>query len=123
VAEEDAVTSVLDPRAAERLAKICGMFGSDHAGERAAAAAKANEMVLSLGLRWADVISVPLVPVEAPADISWQDALSVCIEHIDELDPRSQAFVRSLSRWRGEPSERQLQWLFDIHERVHGERR
>jgi hypothetical protein len=111
------MTSVLDSKATDRPAKLCGMFGSDHAGERAAAAAKANDMVRSLGLTWHDVISVPLAPAEHE-EVSWQEALEVCREHIDELDPRSRAFVRALSRWRGAPSEKQLQWLHDIHERI-----
>jgi hypothetical protein len=60
------------------------------------------------------------VPAEVPAaaDISWQDALAFCIARIDELDERSKAFVRSLSRWRGEPSAKQMQWLLDIRERI-----
>jgi hypothetical protein len=32
--------ALLDPREADKLAKICGLFGSDHDGERARAAAK-----------------------------------------------------------------------------------
>jgi hypothetical protein len=42
----------------DRLAKLCGMFGSAHAGERAAAAAKADQLVRNLGLTWFDVPSV-----------------------------------------------------------------
>lgn len=44
---------------AERLAKLCGMFGSAHAGERAAAAAKAHDLIRSLRLTWFDVIAPP----------------------------------------------------------------
>jgi hypothetical protein len=119
------VTAVLDPKLTDRLAKICGLLGSDHAGKRAAAAAKADALVRSFGLRWTDVISVPLVPADSvsPDSVSWQDALAVCLDNIHDLDPRSRAFVQSLSRWRGEPSARQLDWLFDIYARVHGERR
>jgi hypothetical protein len=112
------VTSVLDPRATDRLAKLCGMFGSDHAGERAAAAAKADDMVRSLGLRWADVINVPLVPA-GHEEVSWQAALACCLDHIPELTPRDRDFIKSLARWRGEPSEKQLVWLLDIYGRVH----
>jgi hypothetical protein len=81
-------------------------------------------MVRSLGLRWADVISVPLVPADSvsPVSVSWQDALDVCLEHIHELDQRSRAFVQSLARWRGPPSQKQADWLRDIYERVRGSR-
>ncbi len=47
----------LDKLAAARLARICGMFGSNHAGERASAAAMADSLVRKLGLTWPDVIS------------------------------------------------------------------
>jgi hypothetical protein len=114
------MTAVLDPKAANKLAKICGLLGSDHAGERAAAAALADRMVRELGLRWADVISVPLVPADpiSTDSVAWQDALDTCLEHIEELDARSRTFLRSLSKWRGPPSPKQLDWLFDIYARV-----
>jgi hypothetical protein len=119
------MTIVLNPKATDRLAKLCGLLGSDNAGERATAAALADRMIRELGLRWTDVISVPLVPAEpiSPHDVSWQDALDVCLDRVDELDPRSRAFLQSLSRWRGEPSSKQLDWLFDIYARVHRGRR
>jgi hypothetical protein len=47
----------LDKQTAARLARICGMFGSNHAGERASAAAMADSMVRQLGMTWPDVIS------------------------------------------------------------------
>jgi hypothetical protein len=37
--------SVLDPQSAARLVKLCGMLGSEHDGERAAAAFKADRML------------------------------------------------------------------------------
>ena len=43
----------------ERLVKLCGIFGSDHAGERANAAAAADRLVRQAGLRWPDVLILP----------------------------------------------------------------
>ena len=40
-----------------RLARICGMFSSNHIGERAAAAAKADAIVRGAGLTWPDVLN------------------------------------------------------------------
>ncbi len=37
----------------DRLAKVCGMLGSSHQGERAAAALKATELLRDAGLTWA----------------------------------------------------------------------
>jgi hypothetical protein len=59
---------VLSPRSAERLVKLLGMLGSNHDGERAAAAAKANELVRGHGLVWRDVI--PTTP--EPRSASYQ---------------------------------------------------
>jgi hypothetical protein len=49
----------------ERLAAVCGMFGSDHIGERAAAAALADRLIRQAGLRWCDVLA--LAPVTSAA--------------------------------------------------------
>jgi hypothetical protein len=116
------MTAVLDPRATRKLTKIAGMFGSAHDGERAAAAALADRLVRELGLQWADIISVPLVPADpiGTDDIDWQQALKICLGNIDELDQRSRAFIQSLSRWRGQPSQKQVDWLRDIYARVAG---
>ena len=51
------MTALLDPNTAGKLARICGMFGSDHAGERAAAAEMADRLLKERGLTWFDIIS------------------------------------------------------------------
>jgi len=48
---------MLDSDTAAKLVKICGMFGSEHPGERAAAAVLADEIVRKAGLTWAQVIA------------------------------------------------------------------
>jgi hypothetical protein len=42
--------------AVERLARIAGMLGSAHEGERAAAAKMASTMLKALGLTWSEII-------------------------------------------------------------------
>jgi hypothetical protein len=54
--------ALLDPHSADRLRKLCGMLGSDHDGERAAAARAADKLVRGLGLTWHQVIAPPIVP-------------------------------------------------------------
>lgn len=39
----------------DRFRRICGMLGSDHVGERSAAALKATEMLKGAGMTWATV--------------------------------------------------------------------
>jgi hypothetical protein len=50
---------MLDIAKRERLCKLCGLLGSNHAGERAAAALKANDFLRDQGLTWQEVISLP----------------------------------------------------------------
>jgi hypothetical protein len=42
-----------------RLAKILGMLGSAHDGERASAAAKADQLVRGSGSTWHEVVNPP----------------------------------------------------------------
>jgi hypothetical protein len=44
-----------------KLARIAGLFGSTHIGERAAAAAKADAIVRAAGLTWPDVLTQSVV--------------------------------------------------------------
>jgi hypothetical protein len=46
----------LDPETATKLAKLCGLFGSHHDGEVAAAARKVHQIVRSAGFVWGDII-------------------------------------------------------------------
>lgn len=50
------MNSPILPQLADRLAKLLGMLGSDHAGERASAGAKADKAIRAAGLTWRDVI-------------------------------------------------------------------
>jgi hypothetical protein len=54
----------------DRLAKICGLLASDHDGERAAAAAKASQLLRAAGLSWRDLIECgcPKAPRQASPD-------------------------------------------------------
>ena len=47
----------LDPSVVARLSKIAGLFGSDHGGERSAAAWQATRLLQAHGLTWADVFA------------------------------------------------------------------
>ncbi len=106
------MSAVSDPRLADRLAKICGMFGSAHDGERAAAAALADNLIRSAGLTWHDVINLS----PKPPSVDWQIKVERC--RIGRLWPREQQFIETLLRWRGRPTEKQLKWLGDIYLRV-----
>ena len=53
---------VLPDDARDRLAKLLGMLGSDHAGERAAAGLQAHRLVQQHKLTWPDVLAPPALP-------------------------------------------------------------
>lgn len=84
----------------ERLAKLCGLFGSDHAGERANAAACADRLVRQAGLRWPDILSV----LSATERASWpnsrtadaDDYLAYLADRMADLTAWEQDFVLSL---------------------------
>jgi hypothetical protein len=115
----------LDDSAADRLAKLCGMFGSNHDGERASAAALADKLVRQLGLTWREII----VPANDPepehkAAPQWDDpitieqALKVAQRYQVALTEWECGFVRDLRRkrtWR--LSEKQNDVLNDIVEK------
>jgi hypothetical protein len=105
----------LAPDALAHLTKLLGMLGSDHAGERAAAGLKAHEFVRRHGLTWGDVL---LATPETPAKLGWRDKLTACTAHQHCLNSRERAFVLSLARWRGTPTEKQLAWLDRIYENL-----
>jgi hypothetical protein len=50
------MTALLDDAVVERLARICGMFGSDHDGERASAAAMADKILRQHGVTWPQIL-------------------------------------------------------------------
>ena len=104
--------TALDPHAANKLAKLCGLFGSDHDGERAAAAAKADQLIRSHGLRWADVIAPP-VPTETT------DRIRFALGHIDLLSRWEHGFLLGIRR-KQTLTEKQILVLDQIMEKLGG---
>ena len=91
---------------AARLAKLAGMFGSAHAGERANAAQMADRLVRDSGLTWFDVIR----PAAPAAEMSherewreprnWREAITAALNHEGSLTDWESSFVRSLRTFR-----------------------
>ena len=97
--------TTLDPRAANKLTKLCGLFSSDHDGERASAAAKADELVRSNGLRWSDVISMPPTGITAK--------IRFALGHIDVLSRWEHGFLLGI-RHKAKLTAKQLALLDEI---------
>lgn len=91
----------LDPSVAAKLSKVCGMLGSEHDGERAAAAAKASMLLRAHGLTWADVFASAAAPILVePAPPAHAALARAALEHAALLDEWQRNFLGSISRQR-----------------------
>ncbi len=97
--------TLLDPNTADRLAKLCGMFGSDHDGERASAAAMADRLIRARGLTWPELI--------APGSFTHEEQIGMAMANLDALTQWEQGFIRSINGRRN-LSPKQLNLLNSI---------
>jgi hypothetical protein len=84
--------ALLDPNIADRLARICGMFGSAYDGERASAAAKADQLVRDLGLTWPEIILPTLRPHK-----SIEEQIGLALANLDALTMWERGFVYTVN--------------------------
>ena len=102
-----------------RLVKLCGMFGSDHAGERANAAAAADKLIHEAGLRWPDVLLPALPPPpQRPNVRTVAAAVAFVLDHEDALTEWECDFARSIRRLRYPPSPKQIEVLERLVDKV-----
>jgi hypothetical protein len=92
----------------DRLSKLCGLFSSDHAGERSSAAAMADRFLRERGLRWPDVLAAPALPPPKPKPPppdpndpfgqfgGWHGAAGFCLRHRPLLTPWEVRFLNTL---------------------------
>jgi hypothetical protein len=105
-----------------KLAKLLGLLGSDHAGERDAAALAAHRMVRARGLTWPEVIEpVTAAPPALPKPQTWQSIAAGCLERPDCLSTWESVFLAGLPRFSG-LSLKQRSCLAKIADRVLGRR-
>jgi hypothetical protein len=81
------------------------MFGSDHDGERAAAAAKADKIVRGAGLTWAQILTPPQAggktyPAGEPGQPSWRGDLALAQRHLSICSAWERTFIASIARQR-----------------------
>ena len=109
----------LDCKTVERLARICGLFGSDHPGERATAAFQANKLLRDRGLSWHDVIIVPQQPTGAASASAsdFRDQIRFALANLDLLSRWEHGFILGIFK-RRLLSNRQLEVLEEIVARL-----
>jgi hypothetical protein len=84
----------------ERLAKMLGLLGSDHPGERDAAGLAAHRFIRDRGLTWADILlGAPGVVAAANRNAveAWRQTVADCLRQHGSLRPWEGDFLRSLA--------------------------
>ena len=99
----------------KRLALICGMFGSHHDGERAAAASKAHDIVQELGVTWDQILVFP----EGKAEMAEVRRLArMLLRHPDLFSDFEIKFLKNLKRYTRSLSQKQRDLLAQLVERL-----
>jgi hypothetical protein len=103
------VTALVD---LQRLARVCGLLGSDHDGEALAAARQAEKIRKKVGLTWEELL-VPSIRQRSkdlpPEDLTdWRWACHFCLERYQWLTSWELDFVATIARYKKAPSAKQM---------------
>lgn len=98
-----------------KLAKLLGMLGSDHAGERDAAGLAAHRLLQRRGLTWPAVLAPPRT--REPLQATWRQTCAACLERRGSLRPWEAGFLTDLPNFR-RVSSKQRYTLQEIANRV-----
>jgi hypothetical protein len=79
----------------QRLAKLLGRLGSDHAGERDAAGLAARQLIRKRGLSWEDAL-IRQSPKREPLYSTWRTTCARLKERSGDLRPWERKFVADL---------------------------
>ncbi len=83
-----------------RLAKLLALLGSDHAGERDAAAVAAHRLVVQHGLTWRQVVEPAAIEKPLPELGTWHTTVKSLLEHPHKLRPWERSFLTDLPGFR-----------------------
>jgi hypothetical protein len=88
----------------ERLARLLGMLGSDHAGERDNAGRAAHRMVRQHGITWFDVVATHPPPGTDdpdtdPIGVHWRRTVAACRRYPHLLNRWEADFLAGLTRF------------------------
>jgi hypothetical protein len=111
---------------APRIAKLLRLLASDKPGEVAVSAQALRRVLGSANLDLHDLANVvefaarreaPQVASATADDDDAREMIRCCRECSELLSAKELAFVRSMAKWRGEPTKRQMAWLSSLYER------
>lgn len=101
-----------------KLRKLVPLLGSDKPGEVVAAASAIGRALRGADLDWHDLADAIERQFGRREPSSWQALAERCLAIGDDLDDlltdREITFLRSIRRWRGPPSPKQVEWLTAI---------
>ena len=84
-----------------KLAKLLGMLGSDHAGERDNAAVAAHRLIRQHNLTWDAVVAPPRPATKRLPELgTWRATVAACLERRGSLRPWEAGFLRDLPRFQ-----------------------
>lgn len=120
--------SVLAPHDAVRFSKIIGLLGSNHDGERAAAALKATEFLSMRSMGWSDVgeamrrppmvINQHVPPAYDPAPRAHQSDARRCLASGIIWKAHERHFLNQMAEQRRAPTDRQRDWIDGLCDKV-----
>jgi hypothetical protein len=116
------MSTQLDDAAVERLTKLLGMLGSDHDGERASAALKADQLIRSRGLTWQQILLRDnfdtAVEVDAH-DVSVKEQINFCLDHgCDIVTAWEWGFLNGIRDWPNSLTAKQRKKLEQLFRKV-----
>jgi hypothetical protein len=114
---------------ASKLQRLLLMLSSDQPGEVVAAAAAIKRTLQSGGCDFHDLASELTSPSSAKpkfeeqpepprAAPDWHEMRDFCLAYPERLRTSERDFVESLIAWRGRLTEKQMNWLTSIFERI-----
>ena len=111
---------------APTIAKLLRLLTSDKPGEIVASVHALRRVLGSANLDLHDLANVvefaarreaPQVASATADDDDAREMIRCCRECSELLSAKELAFVRSMAKWRGEPTKRQMAWLSSLYER------
>ena len=109
--------TVLPATSRTKLAKLLGMLGSDHPGERDVAALAAHRLVTQAGLAWRQVVTPAAVEKPLPELGTWRTTVKECLARPGSRRPWEVKFLHDLPGFR-RLSVKQRYVLSEIADRV-----
>ena len=97
----------IPPAVVNRLAKVAGLLGSSHDGERSAAAYRATEILREHGLTWRELVELaakgaaPAEPIMIEREatdlpVPWRKAAHACLHTVWALSAWERRFVQQI---------------------------